>query len=182
MRSSNIIETPRLLLRMETAEEYKRILESYDDAALMQYFGLQETELELEKMKVKGGICTYRTDVVFFHLIEKTTQHVIGSCNFHNWFRIHQRSEIGYALRREEYKNKGFMREALLPIVDYGFTTLNLNRIEAFIGPENMPSQRLVQRLGFRQEGHLRGHYCKDGVIGDSLVFGLLRDEFEQKF
>jgi ribosomal-protein-alanine N-acetyltransferase len=176
------IETPRLLLRIETAEEYKQIFESHDDATLMQYFGLTETELELEKVKVKGGICTYRTDVVFFHLIEKATHHVLGSCAFHNWFRMHQRSEIGYALRKEEYKGKGFMKEVFLPIIDYGFNTLNLNRIEAFISPNNIPSQRLVQRLGFQQEGLLRGHFCYNGAIEDSLVFGLLRDEFEQKF
>lgn len=172
------IETPRLLLRIETAEEYKRIFERYDDATLMQYFGLQETELEQEKVKIKGGLCTYRTDVVFFHLIEQATHHVLGSCAFHNWFRIHQRSEIGYALRKEEYKGKGFMREAFLPIIDYGFTTMNLNRIEAFISPENIPSQRLVQRMGFQQEGLLRGHFCYNGVIEDSLVFGLLRKDF----
>lgn len=180
MRSSNIIETPRLLLRIETAEEYKRIFQSYDDAALMQYFGLQETELQQEKIKVEGGLCTYRTDVVFFHLIEKVTHQVLGSCAFHNWFRMHQRSEVGYALRKEEYKGKGFMREAFLPIIDYGFTALNLNRIEAFISPNNIPSQRLVQRLGFQQEGLLRGHFCKNDVMEDSLVFGLLRNDYLQ--
>lgn len=178
MRSSNIIETPRLLLRIETAEEYKRIFQSYDDAALMQYFGLQEAELQEEKIKVEGGLCTYRTDVVFFHLIEKETHQVLGSCAFHNWFRMHRRSEVGYALRKEEYKGRGFMGEAFLPIIDYGFDTLNLNRIEAFISPDNIPSQRLVQRLGFRQEGLLRSHFCKNGAMDDSLVFGPLKKDY----
>lgn len=47
MHASNTIETPRLLLRIETAEAYSRIFQSYDDNALMQYFGLNEAELQL---------------------------------------------------------------------------------------------------------------------------------------
>src|ERR1700743_2289659 len=113
MAASNIIETPRLLLRIDTAEDYNRIFESFDDKSLMRYFGfLNAGELEAEKAKVKGGLCTYRTSVVFFHLIEKATHEVLGSFAFHNWFKIHSRSEIGYALKKEAYKNRGFMKEA----------------------------------------------------------------------
>jgi ribosomal-protein-alanine N-acetyltransferase len=55
---------------------------------------------------------------------------------------------------------------------------MKLNRIEAFIGPGNIPSLKLIAKSGFIQEGHLRGHYCKKGIMEDSLVFGLLREEY----
>lgn len=59
---------------------------------------------------------------------------------------------------------------------------MKLHRIEAFIGPHNLPSQKLVQKMGFKKEGLLREHYCKKGVVEDSIVFSLLRREMELSF
>jgi ribosomal-protein-alanine N-acetyltransferase len=71
------------------------------------------------------------------------------------------------------------MKEAVAPVIRYGFEQMQLNRIEAFIGSANEASQRLVKALGFREEGLLRKHYIKDGIAEDSLVFGLLRSEYQ---
>lgn len=178
-----IIETPRLLVRGITIDEYNNVFKNYDKAEAMKFFGYTTEEQYNENYrKYIGGLTTYRLSVFFFHLIEKESSKVIGDCAFHNWYAMHSRSEIGYALLADEYKNKGYMKEAMLPILDFGFNELNLNRVEAFIGTKNTASQKLVKHYGFTQEGHLRAHYCKDGVIEDSLVFGLLRNEFEQKF
>jgi ribosomal-protein-alanine N-acetyltransferase len=178
MSSKNIIETPRLLIRIDSAKDYIQIFESFDDTSLKRYFGLNDEELATEKEKVSGGMQTYRTSFALFHLIEKATHNVLGSFAFHNWYKIHSRAEIGYALRKEEYKNRGFMKEAIMPILDYGFNKLNLNRMEAFIGPNNIASQKTVLRQGFKHEGVLKEHYCKNDVIEDSWVYGLLRKDY----
>lgn len=47
-------------------------------------------------------------------------------------------------------------KEAVLAVLKYDFTELNLNRIEALALPENAASQHLLDRLGFQQEGLLR--------------------------
>ena len=176
-----IIETPRLLLRRTNIEEYYNVFENYNQVEIMAYFGFTTEEQFLEeKKKYDGGITNYRTSMIYFHLIEKQSNKIIGTCAFHNWFAQHSRAEIGYHMQNEESKNKGYMKEAMLPVLDYGFNEMKLNRIEAFIGTQNIPSQRLVKHYGFIQEGHLRSHYCKDGVIEDSLVFGLLKKDFHQ--
>jgi [ribosomal protein S5]-alanine N-acetyltransferase len=177
-----IIETPRLLIRGITIEEHNNVFKNYGKEEIMNFFGFtSEEQFQTEENKYLGGLTTHRLSVFFFHLIEKESSKVIGDCAFHNWYAIHSRSEIGYGMRAEEYKNKGYMKEALLPILDYGFSQLNLNRVEAFIGTQNIASQKLVTRYGFQQEGRLRSHYCKDGVIEDSLVFGLLKQDFLRK-
>jgi ribosomal-protein-alanine N-acetyltransferase len=175
-----IIETPRLLLRRTNIEEYHNLFENYSREEIMAYFGFTTEEQFLEeKKKYDGGITNYRTSMVYFHMIEKQSNKIIGVCAFHNWFAQHARAEIGYVIRDEENKNKGYMKEAMLAVLDYGFNEMKLHRIEAFIGTKNIASQKLVQHYGFTQEGHLRGHYCKDGVIEDSLVFGLLKSDFK---
>jgi ribosomal-protein-alanine N-acetyltransferase len=173
------LETNRLSIRIDTEQDYVRMFRTCDDDTLKQYFGITtEAELEKQKGKVRGGLTTYRTSVMFFHLIERSMNKVVGQLAFHNWFPMHRRSEIGYSIVSDEYKNKGYMREAIAPIIDFGFEAMELNRIEAFIDPGNMPSRKLVTRIGFQPEGLLCERYCYDGVVSDALVYRLLRQEY----
>jgi ribosomal-protein-alanine N-acetyltransferase len=173
------LETERLSIRIDTVEDYVEKFKTSTDAELKERFGIRtDEELRKQKDKVSGGFTTHRTNVVFFHFIERRSGKVIGNLAFHNWFPMHRRSEIGYAMAADEYKNRGYMREAIAPIIAFGFQSMELNRIEAFIHPDNGPSRKLVERAGFKQEGWLREHYKADGVVGDSIVYGLLRSEY----
>jgi [ribosomal protein S5]-alanine N-acetyltransferase len=69
------------------------------------------------------------------------------------------------------------MPDALTLLIDHAFEDLKLHRIEADVDPRNTASLRLLERLGFRREGHLRERYFKDGEIQDSVMFGLLRSD-----
>lgn len=170
------LETPRLQLRVDTEKDYRTIFGTQPDDFIKEYFGIYTDDALLaQKAKIAGGFTTYRTSVLFIHLIEKATGTVVGSFAYHNWYPAHSRSEIGYAMAAEEYKNKGFMKEAFPAMIAFGFEAMELNRIEAFIHPENSPSRRLVERAGFRKEGLLQEHYNNNGVVGDSMVFGLLK-------
>jgi len=71
------------------------------------------------------------------------------------------------------------MTEALAFILHYGFMVLNFNRVEAFVGEHNIPSLKLMAKYKFTQEGRLREHYNNNGKMENSLVFSLLRDEYQ---
>ncbi len=73
-----------------------------------------------------------------------------------------------------DYVRRGYMREALSLILEYGFGELGLNRIEASCMPDNRPSTRLLLRCGFRIEGEGRSYLCIDGVWEDHLLFAIL--------
>lgn len=176
----NFLETERLFIRMETAEEYKELFETLTDEELKERFNLSDEALEVQKWKVKGSMTTYRMSFRMFHLIEKASNKVIGDFAFHNWFAMHSRSEIGYAMKADEYKNKGYLKEALKVIIPYGFEEMKLNRMEAIIGLGNIASQKAVAGIGFTYEALLKEHYCDNGIIEDSMLFRLLRSEFEQ--
>jgi ribosomal-protein-alanine N-acetyltransferase len=173
------IETPRLILRIVTPELYNKVFLTFSIPEIMRFFGFRsEQELEAERLKYEGGLITFNKSFLHFHLIDKATDTVIGSCGYHTWYTQHARAEIGYALYDENNKGKGFMKEAFFPVIEYGFRHMGLNRIEALIGPGNIPSLKLVKAMGFKEEGLLREHYCKNGFIEDSLVFSLLSKEF----
>ncbi len=173
------IETERLILRKLTPAIYRQIFDTLPDAEIMNVLGLADAEaLEKEKQKYRSGLSTYNRTFVNFQILDKASRQILGACGFHTWYTEHARAEIGYALNNEETKAKGIMSEAMKAVVHYGFAHMGLNRIEAFIGPGNIPSLKLVSKFGFTQEGRLRSHYFKKGIIEDSLVFGLLKEEY----
>jgi [ribosomal protein S5]-alanine N-acetyltransferase len=178
-----ILETERLKLRKLTPEVFDYVFANYSNEELKSFLGLNaDQELEKERDKHQKGLATYNRSFLYFQLIDKNTDTIIGGCGYHTWYLDHARAKIGYGLFQEHYKGKGLMSEALLPIIDYGFNTMHLNRIEALIGPENTPSLQLVKRLHFTQEGYLRQHYIiHNGQIVDSILFSLLRSEYQSR-
>jgi ribosomal-protein-alanine N-acetyltransferase len=173
------LSTERLYIRIVSAEQHQKLFALLTDEELVKFFGFPDNRiLQLEKDKIKGGLTTYNRSYIYFLLIPKTSHEVIGVIGFHNWMAMHQRTEVGYVIYHERYKNKGFMREAMPLILNYGFNTLKLNRIEAFIGIQNLASQRLVKRVGFQHEGTLREHFISTTIPEPSMVFGLLKKEW----
>jgi len=71
------------------------------------------------------------------------------------------------------------MQEALVALLNYGFSELNLNRVKADIDPRNMASAKSLERIGFSKEGHLRESCVVNGVLTDSVLYGLLRREWK---
>ena len=66
---------------------------------------------------------------------------------------------------------------AVALVCDHAFGPVGLHRLQADIRPENLPSQRLVERLGFQQEGRLRRLLDIDGDWRDHLSYALLAED-----
>ena len=152
---------------------------SHSDEEIIQYLGLHsEDEIILERRKFEQGYSTFYTTFKSFLVIAKETGEVMGKAGFHNWYLHHNRAEIGYALYDEKFMGKGYMSEANRLIVEFGFVVLSLHRIEAYTSTYNSASIKILQRLGFRKEGLLREHYNVNGIMEDSVCFGLLKHDF----
>jgi RimJ/RimL family protein N-acetyltransferase len=57
---------------------------------------------------------------------------------------------------------------------------LNLNRIQAWVVPENHPSQAVCGRLGLKKEGVLRQAEWANDRFFDLIIYGVLRNEWDQ--
>ncbi|GAA4861784.1 hypothetical protein GCM10023235_44910 [Kitasatospora terrestris] len=85
-------------------------------------------------------------------------------------------ANVGYWID-EAVAGLGIMPTAVALAVDHCFLDLGLHRIEVCIRPENRPSRRVVEKLGFREEG-LRPRYLHiDGDWRDHLVYALTAEE-----
>lgn len=100
---------------------------------------------------------------------------LIGDCGI-NIFGEKQ-VEIGYTID-PKYQQKGFATEATAGLINYLFQYHNIHRISAHTDPLNIASQRVLQKLGFRQEGYFRKSLLIGDKWFDDLVFALLREEW----
>ncbi len=90
---------------------------------------------------------------------------------------IDRRSAIGYWLGKT-FQGHGLMTAACRAVVDYGFDTLGLNRIEIEAAAGNKRSRAIPERLGFHQDGILRQYQQVNGHYLDLVVYSMLSAEW----
>ncbi|MEY8745578.1 GNAT family N-acetyltransferase [Bacillales bacterium AN1005] len=102
----------------------------------------------------------------------KSDNRVVGTCGFHGWAKNHHKAAIGYELTPQFWR-QGVMTEVLGKIMEYeyGFDTLELNRIEAFVEPEN---------VGFQAEGLLKDNYYWKNRFVDNVIYALIKKDFKK--
>lgn len=86
------------------------------------------------------------------------------------------RANIGYWLAKP-YWGRGLMTRAARRYVRYALTRLEVTRLTAEVFVWNEASARVLEKVGFRQEGRLRRHREKDGRLADVFYYGLLRED-----
>lgn len=84
---------------------------------------------------------------------------------------------IGYWIA-PDYQQQGYASEAVSQLVAYGFGDLGLHRIAANVFSNNTASMRLLESIGFVEEGKLRETTIIDGDRRDTVKYGLLASEW----
>lgn len=109
-----------------------------------------------------------------FFFFSQDDDKLMGSVNINNVVRgVAQFASLGYWMGAP-YHNQGYMSEGLARIVSYCFDDLALHKITASCIPENKPSQKVLENLGFTYEGMARRHLKIAGQWRDHKAYGLL--------
>ncbi|MDD6884479.1 MAG: GNAT family protein [Eubacteriales bacterium] len=173
------LETPRLRLRKLLMTDSQDIYEYSKDPLVAKHVlwdphrSVAESRSYIRYMQRK-----YRTDEAYSWGIElKAEKRIIGTIGF-MWIQPENNAaEVGYSLSRM-YWNQGIMTEALSKLLEYGFRTLNLNRIEAQHETDNPASGAVMRHCGMRQEGVLRSRIINKGKYVDMVLYAVLRREY----
>jgi len=81
-------------------------------------------------------------------------------------------AQVGYWID-EAFAGRGIIPTALAMAMDHCFFVIGLHRVEATIRPENHASRRVVEKLGFREEGLRRRSLHIDGAWRDHLCYAM---------
>lgn len=134
-----------------------------------------ETERLILSIQIKKGFTNWKFDSKFWDLIEKDSKEVIGHCGFHTWDKKDRQAELGLELHKK-FRKKGLMLEAVQPILAFGFNEMKLKKVEAYIKTKNLPSKKLVAKLGFVAEEESPDLSNKNYI----QYFSLLKSDFEK--
>ena len=173
-----IIETSRLILREVKEEDAKDMFQYLSDKDVVKHMGLAPFETVNDVWdEVRWYKSIYEEGTgIRWGITLKDSGKVIGSCGFLNMLTKHYRAEVGYELNKD-YWGKGIASEALEAVVKHGYQHFQLERIEALIEPTNHPSQKLVEKLGFKREGLLRHYEYACGKFDDLYMYSILKED-----
>jgi len=103
---------------------------------------------------------------------------VVGRIGIYRVDQPNKTGSIGYWLGNG-FAGRGIITKACEAIIDYGFETLQLNRLEIRCGTQNGKSKAVAERLGFKQEGILsQAEWIGDKCI-DHYLFALLKEDWK---
>jgi [ribosomal protein S5]-alanine N-acetyltransferase len=101
---------------------------------------------------------------------------VIGTVGLLRFDFEHRRAEVGYEIGRR-FWGRGLMPEAAAAVIRYGFDVLGLHQIEAGVLPGNDASVRVLQKLGFTEEGMRRDYLYFNDRFYSFRWFSLLETD-----
>lgn len=174
-----VLETERLVLRQARQADVPACLRVAQDDAVMRYYGVEPFTAEqqaVDEFEWQHRIFADGTGIRWV-ITERDRDLYLGDVGYHEIKAQHKRAEIGYKLA-PAYWRRGLMTEALTAVLDYGFASMGLNRVEALVDPRNAASAGLLRKLGFTQEGMLREYEYERGSFVDLCMVSLLWREW----
>ncbi len=173
-----VIELGKTILREQSDEDAADFLSYYSNPEVSKFI-LCDIPHDVESARTElaywRGIF-YRNDGIYFAIATKEDNKVIGTVGLSGYNSYNSRIEISYDLS-QEYWRRGIMTEAITAVVNHGFATWNVNRIEAVVAVNNLPSKNLLLKCGFTLEGILRQHRYHLGNYVDVCSFSMLKND-----
>jgi [ribosomal protein S5]-alanine N-acetyltransferase len=117
----------------------------------------------------------HRSDQAYaFFIFRQADNALVGGLTLANIRRgVAQAGSLGYWLG-EPFVRRGYMSGAVSALIPFAFANLRLHRVEAACIPTNVASIRLLEKCGFKREGHAREYLCINGVWQDHLLYACL--------
>jgi RimJ/RimL family protein N-acetyltransferase len=108
------------------------------------------------------------------------TGEMVGDCALHTLATDDRQSEIGFTLASQS-QGHGYATESLTCLLDYVFRNLGKHRVIAVTDVDNHRAARVLERVGFRREGHFLQNIWFKGKWADEYLYAILREEWIQR-
>lgn len=176
------LQTERLLLRKQELKDAPHLQQMRFSEQVMLYMDSDmHDDVQTSEAFISRNLESYEQKSGFFWAITAVeTGSYLGDIILRKIDRSNARAEIGYTLKPEFWR-RGYMKEAMRAVLNFGFKDLQLHSIEANINPANNISRNLLLKTGFVKEAYFRENYYYNGRFLDSEIYSLLEKNFEQE-
>lgn len=161
-----LMKTARLVLRPLMEADAPEIFTLRTDRQVNRYLDRTAptsiTEVERFIRRINEGIS--RNQWIYWAICRSGEEKLIGTICLWNFSEDQSVSEVGYELI-PDFQGRGYMNEALVVILDYGFENLGLKKIKAFTHIDNQQSTRLLERNRFRLEAGRKDDHNPHHII-----------------
>lgn len=169
-----ILETERLRLTPLVEADAAELFPLMSDAAVMAHWDVAEID---DPDLVQAIVTSQVEDMVAGKAIHWSMRALadgafLGVCDLSEIDAWHKRAEVGFMLGRSAW-GQGYAYEAMQAVLAEA-AAMGLRRLAARTHLGNRRSDALLEKLGFAQEGLLRGFVERDGERRDCRLFGLL--------
>lgn len=179
-----MIQGKKVLFRALEREDFKLLHSWLNNEEIMEWArsrpdnmaSMESIEKEFEP-DVKGENPNRRTFIV----VEKSTGKSIGWASMRWRSPFSTTADIGLVIAEKDLRGKGYGTEATALLVGLAFDQHNMHKVELWTRADNQAAQRAAIKCGFKQEGRFRETVYFNGKYHDGLLFGLLRQEYENR-
>lgn len=175
------LKTPRLLLQAEDSSKALSVLEFYKyNRLLFERFeptrphNFYTVEYQAASMEAEYNSTIDGKMIRYYIYLKNHPGFIIGAVNFSSI--IHgpfSRASIGYKLD-QRYHGNGYAFEACSAAIPAVLSNYKLHRLDARVSPENIPSIKLLEKLGFVYEGIEYQGVEVNGIFQDHYMYGLI--------
>ena len=160
-----ILETNQLILRHQVIEDLDDLWALYQNPNIAKYIPDAPLTREEAQKELEWHMNGYpkHPELGLWATIHKESGRFIGRCGLLPWEIDSQHEvEVAYTIA-QEFWGQGLGTEAADGILRYAFGTLKLSRLICLIDPDNIPSQKVAEKIGMSLEKRV------DGIDGDNL-------------
>lgn len=155
MSSIPSIETPRLRIRQLTDDDFDFYFNLQSDAEVMRYIRPPEPDPEAVKARIAMLYQYAQDNPGLGSLVAewKETGQLVASCVIrHVDFQPGNELELGYVIV-PEFWGRGLATEIAEHLARYAFGQFGVDKVVAVVDPDNLPSQNVLRKCGFRHVG-----------------------------
>jgi len=173
-----VLETPRLRLRLLRTSDTDDVFNVLSNPVAVKYYGQQPhkdiAHTRKQYVDVMIGRHNMRESASFIITRKDTDDDkYIGHINALQFDRMFKFSEIAYIIN-PEYWGKGYGTEAVGKVVSFLVEEMKIHKIRAGFFAKNIASKRVLEKVGFKQEGYLRDNVLIDGEFEDEYVMAFI--------
>lgn len=166
-----------LVLRLPTVADVDSLAPAFADPAVGGEAGLPAFDAEALRLMLDERLpeMIARGELLPIVVVESGSGRILGGASLHHYAPWRQAVEVGYWLY-EAARGRGVATRVVETLARHVFAT-GIYRLQAVVRVGNVPSERVLERAGFRREGLLRRYLRHDSARVDATLFALLADD-----